>query len=46
VAGLDFEHSAYVMLIDKHGNQRVGLPFEQLTAANLAHDIRVLRGEP
>ena len=29
--GLDFEHSAYVMLIDKHGRQRVGIPFEQLT---------------
>ena len=26
-AGLDFEHSAYVMLIDKHGRQRVGIPF-------------------
>src|SRR4051812_6026083 len=30
-AGVDFEHSAYVMLIDKHGVQRVGIPFEQLT---------------
>jgi protein SCO1/2 len=44
-AGLDFEHSAYVMLIDKHGNQRVGLPFEQLDAAGLARDIRRLRDE-
>jgi protein SCO1 len=44
-AGLDFEHSAYVMLIDKHGNQRVGLPFEQLDAVNLARDMRLLRDE-
>jgi protein SCO1 len=45
-AGLDFEHSAYVMLIDKRGNQRVGLPFEQLDAESLAHDMRLLRDEP
>jgi protein SCO1/2 len=46
IAGLDFEHSAYVMLIDKHGNQRVGLPFEQLDAKSLARDIRLLEQEP
>jgi protein SCO1/2 len=45
-AGLDFEHSAYVMLIDKHGNQRVGLPFEQLDAKTLARDMRTLLREP
>lgn len=45
-AGLDFEHSAYVMLIDKHGRQRVGIPFEQLDAAGLAADIEALRREP
>jgi len=45
IAGLDFEHSAYVMLIDKHGNQRVGLPFEQLDAKALAQDIRLLDQE-
>jgi cytochrome oxidase Cu insertion factor (SCO1/SenC/PrrC family) len=44
-AGWDFEHSAYVLLVDKHGIQRVGIPFEQLTAASLAHDIRTLRSE-
>ncbi len=44
--GLDFEHSAYVMLIDKHGRQRVGIPFEQLTAKGLAADIRALQREP
>jgi protein SCO1/2 len=41
----DFEHSAYVLVIDKHGIQRVGLPFEQLTAKRLAEDIRVLGAE-
>jgi protein SCO1/2 len=45
VAGWDFEHSAYVMLIDKHGRQRVGLPFEQLEAAELAEDVRLLQRE-
>jgi protein SCO1 len=45
-AGLDFEHSAYVMLIDKHGTQRVGIPFEQLTPVSLATDLRSLLDEP
>jgi protein SCO1/2 len=45
VAGWNFEHSAYVLLIDKHGEQRVGIPFEELDAASLANDIRVLRDE-
>jgi hypothetical protein len=46
IAGWDFEHSAYVLLIDKHGEQRVGIPFEQLTADSLARDIRTLLAEP
>jgi cytochrome oxidase Cu insertion factor (SCO1/SenC/PrrC family) len=41
----DFEHSAYVLVIDKHGLQRVGIPFEQLTADRLAEDIRLLSTE-
>jgi protein SCO1 len=45
VAGWDFEHSAYVMLIDKHGHQRVGLPFEQLDADELAKDVLLLQRE-
>jgi protein SCO1/2 len=45
-AGLDFEHSAYVMLIDKRGTQRVGIPFEQLTPASLATDLGHLLSEP
>jgi protein SCO1/2 len=43
---LDFEHSAYVLLIDKHGRQRVGFPFEQLEPELLARDIRMLMSEP
>ena len=39
-----FEHSAYVLLIDKRGRQRVGFPFEQLDATLLRHDIRALAG--
>lgn len=42
---LDFEHSAYVLLIDKQGRQRVGFPFEQLDAKLLAGDIRALQAE-
>jgi protein SCO1/2 len=45
-AGLAFEHSAYVMLIDKHGEQRVGIPFEELEPDALAEDIRLLQREP
>lgn len=45
VAGWDYEHSAYVLLIDKHGVQRIGIPFEQLGASSLAGDIRTLLAE-
>jgi cytochrome oxidase Cu insertion factor (SCO1/SenC/PrrC family) len=45
VAGWDFEHSAYVMLIDKHGTQRLGIPFESLDPRSLARDMRVLLHE-
>ena len=44
--GLDFEHSAYVMLIDKHGRQRVGIPFEQMTVETLVADFEALLSEP
>jgi protein SCO1/2 len=44
--GLDFEHSAYVMLIDKHGRQRVGIPFEQMTVEGLVADFEALLREP
>ncbi|MGZ4270786.1 MAG: SCO family protein [Solirubrobacteraceae bacterium] len=42
--GRGFEHSAYVLLIDKQGRQRVSFPVEQLTDRGLAHDIRRLEG--
>ena len=39
-----FEHSAYVLLIDKRGRQRVSFPFDKLTPEGLAGDIRRLQG--
>jgi protein SCO1/2 len=44
-AGWDFEHTAYVLLLDKHGVQRVGLPFEHLTSDSLAQDLKLLLAE-
>ena len=46
IAGWDFEHSAYVMLIDKRGQQRLGIPFESLDSRSLARDLRALLAEP
>lgn len=43
--GRRFEHSAYVLLIDRHGRQRIGFPVQQLTPEGLAHDIRRLQAE-
>jgi protein SCO1 len=43
--GEDFEHSAYVLLIDKRGRQRVGHPFGNLTPEGLAFDLRKLQAE-
>lgn len=44
--GVLFEHSAYVMLIDKRGVQRLGIPFERLDPDTLAQDLQVLLDEP
>jgi hypothetical protein len=33
------------MLIDKHGTQRLGIPFESLDPRSLARDMRVLLAE-
>jgi len=41
--GKAFDHSAYVLLIDRRGRQRIGFPLNQLTPEGLAHDIRLLR---
>jgi cytochrome oxidase Cu insertion factor (SCO1/SenC/PrrC family) len=45
IAGWDYEHSAYVLLIDKHGEQRLGIPFEALDPHSLARDLRALLAE-
>jgi len=45
-AGVEFEHSAYTLLIDKRGVQRLGIPFERLSPDTLAQDLDVLLDEP
>ena len=42
---LDYEHSAYVLLIDEQGRQRVGFPFEQVTSERLIDDVRLLQAD-
>jgi protein SCO1 len=37
------EHSAYVVLVDGNGMQRIGWPVDRLTPEGLAHDIRALQ---
>jgi protein SCO1/2 len=43
--GSKFDHSAYVLLIDKRGRQRVGFPMSELTPEGLEHDVKVLQSE-
>jgi protein SCO1/2 len=43
--GAAFDHSAYVLLIDRQGRQRIGFPVQELTPEGLAHDIRRLQAE-
>jgi protein SCO1 len=43
--GNKFDHTAYVLLIDRHGRQRVGFPVQQLVPEDLAHDVRRLQAE-
>ena len=38
----ELEHSAYVVLLDRTGRQRIGFPFDKLTPEGLAHDLRRL----
>ena len=40
--GNGFDHSAYVVLIDAGGVQKVGWPYDKLTPEGLAHDLRLL----
>jgi protein SCO1 len=37
------EHTAYVVLLDRTGRQRLGFPFDKLTPEGLAHDLRLLQ---
>lgn len=37
------DHTAYVVLVDRTGRQRVGFPASELTPEALAHDIRRLQ---
>jgi protein SCO1/2 len=37
------EHTAYVVLLDRTGRQRIGFPADKLTPEGLAHDLRLLR---
>jgi protein SCO1/2 len=41
----ELEHSAYVVLLDRAGRQRVGFPIDRLTPEGLAHDVRLLLRE-
>jgi len=41
----DLEHSAYVVLVDGRGRQRIGFPSHELTQAGLAHDLARLTGD-
>ncbi len=38
----ELEHSAYIVLLDERGRQRVGWPHAKLTTENLEHDLRLL----
>jgi protein SCO1/2 len=38
----ELEHTAYVVLLDGTGRQRIGFPFDKLTPEGLAHDLRRL----
>jgi len=38
----ELEHTAYVVLLDQTGRQRIAFPFDKLTPEGLAHDVRRL----
>ncbi len=44
--GPAFDHSAYVLVLDRNGGQRVAWPADKLTSDGLAHDVRVVAGLP
>jgi protein SCO1/2 len=39
------DHTAFVLLIDRKGNLRIGWPAHQMTAEQLANDLRILLAE-
>lgn len=39
------EHTAFVLVVDRNGIERLGYPADQLTPENLAHDIGILQRE-
>lgn len=41
-----FDHSTYVLLLDKRGRPRVSFQADDLTPEGLAHDLRKLQAEP
>ena len=41
----NLDHSAYIVLIDRDGRQRIGWPYEKLTTAGLAGDLGRLLDE-
>lgn len=43
--GPKFDHSAYVLVLDDEGRQRVAFPVDKLTSEGLAHDIGVVRSQ-
>jgi protein SCO1 len=38
------EHQARIVIVDRHGFQRVGFPIEHATPERIAHDVRLLDG--
>lgn len=44
--GPEFDHSAYVLVLDAEGLQRVSFPVEKLTSEGLAHDVRAVAAQP
>ncbi|MGX6448920.1 SCO family protein [Patulibacter sp. S7RM1-6] len=41
--GAEFDHSAYVLVLDGQGRQQVAWPVDKLTASGLAHDVRAVQ---
>ncbi|MEA2387357.1 MAG: hypothetical protein QOG41_130, partial [Thermoleophilaceae bacterium] len=39
------ERRARLVLLDRHGRQRVGFPLSQATPERIAHDLRILGAE-